>query len=573
MPYRGKRGGQAIVLVTLALIAMCGLMGLAVDLGWSFYVHKTARAAADSAALGAAKQALANLSGAGPWQCTTPGITCHFGLIDCSAATGNLLVGCQYAEQNGFSVGGQGGRQGLRIEALVPDPGCTLARPPTCVPTAPGVAAYYWVHVVATQTIPQLFSSVLGNTEGVVSADATAAILTQVVPGDLVLLNRVADTGPGGVGVNLSGGGSPSLAAPDGIVLASSAAPAATFNGSPSITAPFTYIEGSGTANAGSGAWTATPQNGFADLTMFQDPESGKGHTPLNFTQSSRPYIAIPGGSLTTTICNPCPSGNYYATSTSTGQATGAPILVGNNVSFEGGNFGDFMFFGGVSVGGSVTFGPGRYVLAGVLNGGTSVLDTTNATNITGGVNQSTDAGRIFILTDSSYGGDASMAAVVAGIPNKTWSSLQAGPATLSAGTGTTTIYGLNESSWNLPAGLKSFAPLAIWQDQRNSTIQYNARGDVINSVACGGDGGVTACPNTLANSGSPQLDLWASGNLTMNGAIYQPRGAWTVIHSSSSATGPLRIVTGAIDLQGSPNLNLSSPSNPVTRLTATLVR
>lgn len=31
-----RQGGQAIVLVTLALFAMFGLMGLAVDLGWSF---------------------------------------------------------------------------------------------------------------------------------------------------------------------------------------------------------------------------------------------------------------------------------------------------------------------------------------------------------------------------------------------------------------------------------------------------------------------------------------------------------------------------------------------------------
>ena len=94
-----------VPLVTFALFAMCGLMGLAVDLGWSFYVHKTARAAADSAALAAVKEALAQTVGTpGSVSCTTAGITCS-GLIDCSAATGTLQVACQYAQQNGFSSG------------------------------------------------------------------------------------------------------------------------------------------------------------------------------------------------------------------------------------------------------------------------------------------------------------------------------------------------------------------------------------------------------------------------------------------------------------------------------------
>ena len=34
--------GQALLMVTIALIAMCGILGLAIDLGWEFYVHKTA---------------------------------------------------------------------------------------------------------------------------------------------------------------------------------------------------------------------------------------------------------------------------------------------------------------------------------------------------------------------------------------------------------------------------------------------------------------------------------------------------------------------------------------------------
>jgi Flp pilus assembly protein TadG len=50
-------GGQAIVMVTLALFSMAGMMGLAVDLGWSYFVQKTAQAAADGAALAAVHDA------------------------------------------------------------------------------------------------------------------------------------------------------------------------------------------------------------------------------------------------------------------------------------------------------------------------------------------------------------------------------------------------------------------------------------------------------------------------------------------------------------------------------------
>src|SRR5579863_384155 len=58
-----KSGGQAIVMITLALVAMCGMMGLAVDLGWSFFVQKEAQAAADGAALAAVHEAWQRLNG------------------------------------------------------------------------------------------------------------------------------------------------------------------------------------------------------------------------------------------------------------------------------------------------------------------------------------------------------------------------------------------------------------------------------------------------------------------------------------------------------------------------------
>ena len=62
---RRKRtsGGQAIVMVSLALFSMAGMMGLAVDLGWSYFTQKEAQASADGAAMAAVHEAWARLNG------------------------------------------------------------------------------------------------------------------------------------------------------------------------------------------------------------------------------------------------------------------------------------------------------------------------------------------------------------------------------------------------------------------------------------------------------------------------------------------------------------------------------
>jgi Flp pilus assembly protein TadG len=56
-------GGQAIVMVTVALVAMAGMIGLAVDLGWSFFIKKQAQVAADGAAMAAVQEAYGRLGG------------------------------------------------------------------------------------------------------------------------------------------------------------------------------------------------------------------------------------------------------------------------------------------------------------------------------------------------------------------------------------------------------------------------------------------------------------------------------------------------------------------------------
>src|SRR5579862_2012208 len=113
MTTRAKRHkGQALLLVTLALLAMCGLLGLAVDLGWSYYIRKSAQAAADSAALAAV--AFAKTNAAPPYNtcdgststtlyCNSTPATCT--TIVTSYPMGNANSACLYAQQNGFQDG------------------------------------------------------------------------------------------------------------------------------------------------------------------------------------------------------------------------------------------------------------------------------------------------------------------------------------------------------------------------------------------------------------------------------------------------------------------------------------
>ena len=51
---------------------MCGMMGLVVDLGWSFFVEKQSQAAADGAALAAVQEAVAHIRSGGGSVTGTP---------------------------------------------------------------------------------------------------------------------------------------------------------------------------------------------------------------------------------------------------------------------------------------------------------------------------------------------------------------------------------------------------------------------------------------------------------------------------------------------------------------------
>src|SRR5512147_783596 len=94
------RGGQVIIMVTLALLVLCGMLGLVVDLGWSYFVEKSAQTAADAAAIAAVQAAYASASSLASYNCGG-GVECSADPIPCNPSLpGNLSNACLYARLN-----------------------------------------------------------------------------------------------------------------------------------------------------------------------------------------------------------------------------------------------------------------------------------------------------------------------------------------------------------------------------------------------------------------------------------------------------------------------------------------
>lgn len=160
-----RNSGQAVLVVTLGIIAMFGMLGLVVDIGWAYFRRHAAQAAAEAAALAAAEAAI--VSGEGSFVCGSKGVACQEA-APCPGSqepppAGNLASGCLYAAANGFR---HRGRQTVRMSAGNTSP----------APTAPGVAVRYWVTAEVSESIPQLFSAVLGNRVLTPAARATAGV-------------------------------------------------------------------------------------------------------------------------------------------------------------------------------------------------------------------------------------------------------------------------------------------------------------------------------------------------------------------------------------------------------------
>src|SRR5215510_6861704 len=157
------RRGQTAIMFTLAAIPLFGIMGLAVDLGWSQFRKQAAQTAADAAGTASVLAAYQAAAGS-PMSCTTAGIACYANETACSATlpstpTNNIEAGCLYARDNGFVTAG---RQTVTFQSGV-----------GAAPTSPGATTSYWVIVRVKEAVPQLFSAALGFPTANVVARAT----------------------------------------------------------------------------------------------------------------------------------------------------------------------------------------------------------------------------------------------------------------------------------------------------------------------------------------------------------------------------------------------------------------
>jgi hypothetical protein len=588
--FSNSRRGQALLLVTLSLFAMCGLLGLAVDLGWSYFVKKSAQNAVDAAALAAAYRAVELVGETTPF----PSTYAHAS-TPCPSGADELAKGCLYANQNGlgFSTGGNGGRQNVLIESGV---NSTPADCALSFPTAPCIVSDYWVTVRAAESIPQLFSAVLGNTTSLSSSRATAAAIQTIVNGSVITLNRKFDPGPNGTtGIDIA---TAPINTPFGIVAASDLPG----------TIPTSGITGAIIARK------PIINPGLGDGPIFLDPLRGFGQPPLpipkagahacNLSDSGPECVyAVSQGNLGSTICLVqginavsflgtrapdgtivLPSGTYFQTmplnptcnQAVTPQAGALTIGPGTTLkTFANGSFGSFFFFGGLNVNGQMTIDPGEYVVVGGLAGGGSLQVTGGSAGIA--TNGAAGAGEIFILTGSSSGltstpdgsaiiGNANgdlypgLLSIINGPTGNNQSlvgfallknALQFAPANIQVSLGGgSSLYpiGLNPTGLGTPGGifpatLQPFGGIVLWQDQANSTIQYTASGNI---SLCGDID--HACPNPSFVPGSTAPQLTLPGDAAgFTGTIYQPRGAWLAIGGGAPLSGSLQIITGAV--------------------------
>jgi hypothetical protein len=141
----------------------------------------------------------------------------------------------------------------------------------------------------------------------------------------------------------------------------------------------------------------------------------------------------------------------------------------------------------------------------------------------------------------------------------------------------TIALHGLNpnDTSYIQGSNLEPFAPVVAWHDQRNSVVQYDSTGNIATTCSGGYTSSGTPTidsPCSKPPTGSEQMNLQATPSSRLYGTIYMPRGSFLDLQGGGVIDAPLRIITGAVNLGGTPDLTLTSTSDPVRRRIVALV-
>jgi Flp pilus assembly protein TadG len=588
--------GQALILVTLSLFTMCGLLGLAVDLGWSYFVKKSAQNAADAAALAAAYQALNVPTG------ETEPAPSFSGSPNSSAAA--------YAKQNLFI---QGGNQNVTVTS---NTGPVTRQDGTIVPSCTGSAGLvgcveYSVTVRTAEAIPQLFSAILGNTSALSSARATAAIVEARVNGSLITLNRAADNfGPNPTGIDVT----PSPITMTSGLIASGGIQSGTVLG------PIIALSSVANPNTGSSF-----QN-MVDGPQFLDPMRGYGQPPLPGTALNT-YAVIAGdltgatngiyqfignsNAVNTTqpiaVGSPAvlPSGNYVPGVFGPGCVMGSTCLVdrgapqlhiNGTVTFNAAPFGYYFFYGGLSVAasGKMTMGPGEYVFVGGQNGGgalttasTAAMDGTGSPGAVAVLTGASGPFTVNLSTSTATGPTDLYPGLLTQINSNVFTVNMAGnndlsfaPTTLLAPLDQTPVTSLDPTSSALPSNLVPFGGIVMWQDQANSAIVYTTPANTPSNLPgsgyvdifnCSSHTMASPCTKTLQIPNSPGISVQTQYAMGFDGTIYQPRGAWINV-GPGTLGGPMQVITGSVAGNPGSMMSLQPPTIPLRRRVVALI-
>lgn len=585
-------------MVTLAILMLMAVSGLVLDVGLAYYYRRSGQVAADAAAQAGARRAFELVPSSFSSFASIPA---NYSEVVDRART--------YAQLNGFS---QGGRQTLIISS---GPGGTAPS------DLAGLEVLYWVEVVVRTRVASLLILTSGaGAEINPAARAVAAVLMAPAPGQVVMLNRVCNpdgTGctsgdiPGGnaplAGVNLDMSGGPTLSAPGGILMNSSA------NGDVRTSGRYAVMSnGSGSVVTSSvtiaqdGNYKGRPQPGsipaYTNGPQVTDPTLA-----MNFGKQPRvltvPELVsrVPGNvvyGVTAALgggAQPLdlPPGVYIA-GTYSMNAQGVPqftfgntpVQVGNVRFYNNGQPGTWIFLGGLTMSQStVEFAQGAVVIAGAPPQGGGHILTVDRSNVSDGGGGT--YGEFFLLTKPDYRPDSSS-------PVSASNPLLLDPATPPM---MVQPWGTNGPLPALPAAT-SFAAVA------NPGSTYDNFGDVdFKSGVGNGNTDLTGlkgrpfcepglCASPVADavnneyflyqpailwqdrrnafSATAKISADANAFSGLKGLVYQPRGSLLELHAGGDNDGSYQVITGAVSISGNATITMV-PVVPVPTLTTTV--
>ena len=381
--------------VTMGMSLICGMLGLAVDLGWDYFERQCAQTAADSAAQAGVAAAIASgtLSCGATVVCQAA-TACPTSIA--SPTTTTVQAACAYGEANGF---GTDSKSSLSITSGTGTPA-----------PAPGMTTAYYITATVTRTLPSLFSMALGRSSTVVAAQSSAAVATQVAPNCIYVLDPT-----GAAALNVNNGASVTVGC--SIAVNSSSATSVSATGGASINSSGISTVGGYTVNNG-GSLSPLPQTGkVAQADPLGSLPSPTVPTSCDYTNYDATGMCGQGGGSTTLYPGTYCGGITIANGTNATISPGNYIVNGGNFHIAGGSTVTgsgvtFFMTGTNSSYGSVTFDNGSNITFSAPTSGTyqgilfdqdRTITSTTAATFAGGSTMKLSGTLYFPTTALSY--------------------------------------------------------------------------------------------------------------------------------------------------------------------------